>query len=77
MVTDQALPHLQAEYRLNSRLSLEERLRWMIQDRWINDSRADKILTRLEIVRIKGSLQRVEELSHDRLLLSNRFCEVG
>jgi hypothetical protein len=47
MVTDEALSHLQAEYRLNAQLSVEERLRWIIQDRWINYSRADKILTRL------------------------------
>src|SRR5580700_10268256 len=47
MVTDEALSHLQADYRLNARLSVEERLRWIIQDRWINYSRADKILTRL------------------------------
>ena len=35
MVTDEALSHLQAEYRLNARLSIEERLRWIIQDRWV------------------------------------------
>jgi len=41
------LSHLQPAYQPYARMSAEERLTWIAQDRWINYARADQILMRL------------------------------